>query len=184
MKNIIDLILLAILFSGCASNQFNSNKISKEDNSTELLIKKIEKKSSQEDLNRLNKISQEQKKLLRNKNENISKIIRKLLLQEDIYISKKNELIKLEKKIVNINKKIDKELNDIKKAKRKILKIKEKFSKLINKACLIKKGMTREEVENTIGKPTSTDYSSYYYKDIEIHFQVSTKLVDKIIGCK
>lgn len=161
-----------------ASSKINEKK------ATQLLIDTIKEISTKKDLIRLNKISQEQEKLLENKNKNISKIEKKLVSQEVIYISKKDELIKLKKELDDINKKLKKELDDINKAKKEISKVKRRVAKLINKACLIKKGMTREEVKNAIGKPTSTDYSSYYYKDIEIHFQVSTKLVDAIRGCK
>ncbi len=184
-----------------------SVKINEEQTMT-LLIEAIKSKASEKDIKRLNKILAEQNGNLDKSYGEIKELQKKLVLHEIENQASKVELAEAKALLKKLQIKKQNYNNEITEQYRKLIKIKEQIKKIkyrilteSQKACLLEKGMTKNEIKKSIGNPTAHDASMYsgdcngifkltsaqcdrwYYGTIELHFK-ENGLLNWKSGCK
>lgn len=100
----------------------------------ELLLQNIKAKSSQKDVNRLNKILAEQKTLLNQQNSKVQSINKKLISQEIVNEARKNEVLYMKKQLIKFNKEELEQKEEEKKYKTELDRKKALIKKLNSKS--------------------------------------------------
>ena len=171
-----------------------------EQQTMQLLLEAIKSKASEKDIKRLNSILSEQNKNLDNSYVKIQQLQKKLVEHEITNQASKRELDESKKLLDALlieKKKYDLKLiehkNKSNRVKKLVKKARERIKKEKSYACLIHNGMTKKEVEETLGQPTAhnNSYNSdihakvadrWNYGAVTIVF-TSTSLVKVIYGC-
>lgn len=169
-----------------------------------LLVEAIKAKASKKDVKRLNKILKEQNGHLDKSYSKIQKLQKKLVLQEIKNQASKSELTDTKVLLQNLQRekqkydnKIIKQKSEIGRIRKLVIKAESRIKKDNKKACLLTKGMTKKEIINAIGKPTSDNWSDpdnqymniddrnskkWYYGSIQVDF--NNNLISAIRGCR
>ena len=158
-----------------------------------LLLEAIKAKSSEKDVARLNKVLAEQEAALKDSNNVIAEMNKKLVIQEILLAAKKAENIALKEKRIELNNEQQEYNNQVTAQKKemaaikaKMVKVKSRIKKQSEKACLLEKGMTKNEVKSIIGSPDSKKYggsksAEWNYGTVRVKYQSS--LVSSIFNC-
>ncbi len=168
-----------------------------------LLIEAIKAKSSEKDIKRLNKILKEQNSNLDKSYNKVQALQKKLILQEVKNQASKNELAdtkallnKLQREKQKYDREIVEQKSEITKIQNAILQVKKRIKKDNTKACLLTKGMTKKEIVNIVGKPSSDNWSNkapsftiyhsystkWYYGTITVNMKDG--LINSLSGCR
>ncbi len=158
-----------------------------------LLLEAIKAKSSEKDVARLNKVLAEQEAALKNSNNVIAEMNKKLVVQEILLAAKKAENITLKEKRIELNNEqqeynsqVTAQKKEMAEIKAKMVKVKSRIRKQSEKACLLERGMTQNEVKRVIGHPDSITYkplhdTRWHYGTIRVQFE--NYLVNATYGC-
>jgi len=161
-----------------------------EEQTMRLLLEAIKAKASKKDIKRLNKILKEQNGDLDKSYSKINLLQKKLVLQEIQNQASKDELLDTKRILQRLqiekqkyDNKVQNQKSEISRIQRLVQKAKNRIKKDNKKSCLMKDGMTKEEIKNAIGNPTSTNAigDEWYYGNQSMFFSYG---ILKYFRCK
>ncbi|QUX96605.1 hypothetical protein C0J08_14890 [Marinomonas sp. CT5] len=161
-----------------------------------LMLEAIKSKSTQKDIDRLNKVLSEQKIELESTQSKNIELRKKLVVNEIVNETRREELLKSKEQLTEASNRAISLSLEQDKADRELAEIKQKINKAIldkkaveRKACLVEKGMKRSVVHQIIGSPQALQYdivgfymNADYYGEVTISYRHD--IVTSILGCK